>query len=65
MLLTSDEILAKLAEQETNKKQKNKSSKKRKEPSTPVVIPPQKKFHIKTNIQTRSNQFKLILTKLP
>jgi regulator of replication initiation timing len=63
MLLTSDEILTKLVEQEANKKQKNKSSKKRKQPSTTSATPPKKKYQIKTNIQTRTSQFKLILTK--
>ena len=63
MLLTSDEIITKLVEQEANKKSKKKSNKKRKQPSTTLVIPPKNKYQIKTNIQTRSNQFKLTLTK--
>ena len=39
MLLTSDEIITRLAEQEANKKQKKKSCKKCKQPSTTSAIP--------------------------
>ena len=47
MLLTSDEIITKLDEQEANKKQKKKSSKKPKQPSPTQAIPTQNKYQIK------------------
>jgi hypothetical protein len=64
MLLTSDEILTKLAEQESNKKSKTRKGKRGKSQVPILATSPKKIYQIKTNIQTPNNEFKLILTKL-
>jgi len=65
LLPTSDAIITKVTEQEANTKHNEKPNKRRKQRSPTLVVPPQNKYRIKTNIQTGSNQFKLTLTKLP